>query len=43
MNAEDVTKGLQTLSSDIEMARNEIAEIDAKKADKRDLLDQRQK
>ena len=40
---DDVKRSVQALSADIEMTRKQLNEIDARKADKRDALDSKQK
>lgn len=43
MSQEDQQRVVQALSTDIEMFRKQIQEMEVRKADKRDLLDQKQK
>ena len=43
MSQEDVQRSFAALSTDIEMSRKQLNELDIRKADKRDLLDYKQK
>ena len=43
MSQEDVQKSFQALSTDIEMTRKQVNDLEVRKADKRELLDHKQK
>ena len=41
MSQEDIQKGFQLINADMEETRKQIIELEARKAEKRDLLDQK--
>jgi hypothetical protein len=43
MSTEDVQRSFATLQTDIEMTRKQLNEVEVRKCDKKDLLDQKQK
>lgn len=43
MSQEDVQRSFQALSTDIEMTRKQVNDLEVRKADKRELLDHKQK
>lgn len=43
MSQEDISRAMATLNTEIEMTRKQLNEIDVRKADKKDVLDSRQK